>query len=155
MNVHIRYSETCYCTTKQSICIYLFNFKVKFVTSYFHVFKYDRNLQMAFSLHEFFFIKSASTGSFVDGQKEKKLSGLATVDETQEYRFDSSVGINTKGPLTKYKPKVVISYPNAAPLSLDGSVEVMNNKQKQSLDSVVVLKGIQDDPITINGTLEF
>lgn len=77
------------------------------------------------------------------------------MDETQEYRFDSSVGINTKGPLTKYKPKVVISYPNAAPLSLVGSVDVMNNKQKQSLESVVVLKGIQDDPITINGTLEF
>lgn len=102
-----------------------------------------------------FLFKSASTGSLVDGQKEKKLSGLATVDETQEYRFDSSVGINTKGPMTKYKPKVIISYPNAAPLSLDGSVDVMNNKQKQTLDSVVVLKGIQDDPITINGTLEF
>nr|XP_034313736.1 apolipophorins isoform X7 [Crassostrea gigas] len=94
--------------------------------------------------------KARFTGSLVDGQKEKKLSGLATVDETQEYRFDSSVGINTKGSQTKYKPKVVISYPNAAPLSLDGSVDVVNSNQKQTLDSVVVLKGIQDDPITIN-----
>lgn len=102
-----------------------------------------------------FLFKSAYTGSLVDGQKEKKLSGLATVDETQEYRFDSSVGINTKGSQTKYKPKVVISYPNAAPLSLDGSVDVVNSNQKQTLDSVVVLKGIQDDPITINGTLEY
>lgn len=94
--------------------------------------------------------KARFTGSLVDGQKEKKLSGLATVDETQEYRFDSSVGINTKGSQTKYKPKVVISYPNAAPLRLDGSVDVVNSEQKQTLDSVVVLKGIQDDPITIN-----
>lgn len=102
-----------------------------------------------------FLFKSAYTGSLVDGHKEKKLFGLATVDETQEYRFDSSVGINTKGSQTKYKSKVVISYPNAAPLSLDGSVEVVISRQKNTLDSVVVLKGIQDDPITINGTLKY
>lgn len=91
----------------------------------------------------------------VDEKKEKKLSGLATVDETHEYRFDSSVGINSKGATTIYKPKATINYPGATPINLEGTLKIENSKQKQTLDSVVVLKGIKDDPITLEGMVEF
>lgn len=90
----------------------------------------------------------------MDGKNEKKLSGLAIVDETQEYRLDSSVVIKVQSSVTTYKPKVMISYPTATPITLDGSVRIENSKLKQMLDSTIVLKGIKDDPITIESMFE-
>ncbi|XP_062612312.1 LOW QUALITY PROTEIN: uncharacterized protein LOC134274081 [Saccostrea cucullata] len=98
--------------------------------------------------------KATFTGSLVDGKKEKQLNGLATVDGSQEYRFESSVEINAKGNVKKYKPKMTISYPKAKPINLDGSVNVEYSKQKQTLDSTIVLKGVQDDPITIEADIK-
>jgi hypothetical protein len=90
----------------------------------------------------------------VDGKNEKKLSGLAIVDETQEYRLDSSVAIAQQRTVTTYKPKVMVSYPKATPITLEGSIKIDNSKLKQTLDSTIVLKGIKDDPITIESMYE-
>ncbi|KAK3089687.1 hypothetical protein FSP39_005602 [Pinctada imbricata] len=90
--------------------------------------------------------------NLVNNKNMKKVSGIATVDDTSEYRLVGEIPIEDKKNVIKYKPKLEIMYPDRDPITIIGNAEYQKRK---SLTSNLQIIGVQKNPITLESVIKY